>query len=69
MAGMGRSMHHTPPGDCDEPQATLLPIRPRPAIAMLVGLALVLALDSGVHHAAEADTAFDGLPDGIALIW
>ncbi len=62
-------MHHTPSGGCDDRPPTPLPIRPGAAIAMLVGLVLVLALDSGLNRVANAGAAYVGLLNGIGPLW
>lgn len=62
-------MHHTPPGGCDDRQSTPLPIRPGAAIAMLAGLALVLAVDSGLNRALDSGTAYVGLLNSVSPLW
>lgn len=48
---------------------TVLPIRPGPAVAMLLALALVLALDGGLLGLAPQAAAWPWMADGVALSW
>lgn len=43
-------MHHAPQHGNDERQTVQVPIRPLPAVFMLIALAMVLVLDSCLRH-------------------